>query len=238
MGLSSLNLAKRIRLMACLPFALLLHKLDITNKIILYSSKTLIMKSIWLIALSICLNLPNLQAQDISIEAIPTNMDQFLEIRAKLAQTPQGGAAVFILSMLLYEREPELGMQAFTIALDRHKLAKNNPGYKGYVPDQTFQNNVKSYLAPRSYIARSYILGTSPEQGYQMGKPPYKMQFSSNAHSEQSDGSMRIFIKSSGADSPRPVTLKKNNRGIWKVSNYSSLFMGIRSPATEIDDDL
>lgn len=196
------------------------------------------MKILWLIALGICLSSPNLFAQDISIEEIPTDLDQFLELRDEIAQTPQGGAAMFVVSMLLYEQDPELGMKAFTISLDRQKLYKDNNGYKGYMPDRTFQNNVKSYFAPRMYIGRSYILGTSPEKGYRLAESPHNMQFSTNIHSEQPDGSMRVFIKSSGADSPRPVTLKKNNRGIWKVSNYSSLFMGMRSPKADIDDDL
>lgn len=196
------------------------------------------MKFFWLFALSLFLCSPVLQAQELQIPSIPSDLDAFLELRDDLAQTPQGGAAIFVTAMLMYEQDKELGLQAFTIALDRNLLSKNQSGYKGFVPKRSFQSNLRSYFAPRSYIGRSYVKGTSPEKGYTLPDAPYRMQLSTNIHSEQSDGSMRVFIKSSGADSPRPVTLKQNNRGLWKVTNYSSLFMGMRRPALDIDDDL
>ena len=48
----------------------------------------------------------------------------------------------------------------------------------------------------------------------------------------------KVFVWSSGADSPRPLTLIKNNRGLWKATNWSSLTVGIRPPAAPLDDDL
>jgi hypothetical protein len=46
------------------------------------------------------------------------------------------------------------------------------------------------------------------------------------------------FVHSSGADSPRPLTLRKNNRGLYKVTSWSSLQVGVRPPVETVDDDL
>ena len=66
-----------------------------------------------------------------------------------------------------------------------------------------------------------------------MGSLAYKMEFSRNRYTEQSNGAMRIFIKCNGAASPRPITLKQNDKGIWKVSEFSSLFVGVAKPASK-----
>ncbi|WP_167882958.1 DUF6935 domain-containing protein [Leptospira barantonii] len=40
-------------------------------------------------------------------------------------------------------------------------------------------------------------------------------------------------IRLSGADTPRPVTLKKNAKGVWKAREFSSLLVGIKKPASK-----
>ncbi len=41
-----------------------------------------------------------------------------------------------------------------------------------------------------------------------------------------------------GAATPRPVTLKRNDRGVWKAYEWSSLLVGVRPPVLKIEDDL
>ena len=48
----------------------------------------------------------------------------------------------------------------------------------------------------------------------------------------------KMFVWSTGADSPRPVHLVKNNRGVWKAKNWNSLSVGVRAPVQVVDDDL
>ncbi len=43
----------------------------------------------------------------------------------------------------------------------------------------------------------------------------------------------KLFVKSGGKDNASPVVLKKNNSGIWKVFEYSSLYTGVKT-----DEDL
>ena len=66
-----------------------------------------------------------------------------------------------------------------------------------------------------------------------------RIGLSRNAYSNLSGNAVKVFVVCSGADSPRPIHLKANNRGVWKVTNASSLFVGIRAPEkAAVDDEL
>ena len=47
-------------------------------------------------------------------------------------------------------------------------------------------------------------------------------------------GYLRVFLKTAGADSPRPMKLRqKASTGEWFLWEYSSILSGIRIPAAE-----
>ncbi len=175
----------------------------------------------------------------ISIQSeIPSTIDQFIELRDRLAVTPEGGAAVFVVAMNMYVRDNDLGMKAFTLALDRSQLMKSTLGYRGWAPAFKYANLIKSELRRKPYIAPSYIQGTSYLSGYALPDvSKWEIAFTVNRFSTISDTERKLFVKSTGADSPRPVYLRKNNRGIWKVYN-DSLILGVRRPEERVDDDL
>ncbi len=174
----------------------------------------------------------------VSVEKLPAAMEEFLSLRDTLAGEPEGGAALLVTSMVVYTVEPELGIDMFTAALDRSQLMEKPGGYKGFAPISSFMSYLKNYLAPKPYLAASYIAGTGPENGYELPPPPLTVHVSRNPYSLQSNGDIKVFIECSGADSPRPVILRQNNRGVWKAVNVNSLFVGIRPPAAVVDDDL
>ena len=85
-------------------------------------------------------------------------------------------------------------------------------------------------------LPNSYIKGSSPENLYKV-KLPYTYEYMSNPSSgDVSSGVYKIFVKCSGADSPRPINLEMNNRGYWKATSWSSLLTGIKKPP--VDDDI
>jgi hypothetical protein len=179
-----------------------------------------------------CFIAPQAKAQITqSIAKIPTTIEDFVELRNQLASTPEGGATTFVVAMMMYTENETLGMQAFTVVLDQNNLVEGGAKsvYMGFSPSPRVQHDIRNYYGKyKDHLANSYIVGTSHTDNYKLSSAPYKMEFTRNRYTEQTDGSMRIFIKCNGADSPRPITLKKNNRGIWKVTNYSSLFVGVR----------
>jgi hypothetical protein len=177
------------------------------------------------------------QPVDIELPTDITTIDEFIAFRDATADTAEGGAAVMVLAMLLYVQDPELGHDAMVIALDSSELREDSNGYRGYTLGNRGREFTTRYLAPRPYLAYSYLLGTSPENGY---TPPdtWTVRLTRNAHSEAIEGRVRLFVACTGADSPRPMTLRPNNRGVWKALEFSSLFVGIRPPVEVIDDPL
>lgn len=189
--------------------------------------KTLIFAALLLLAQasSLCA-----QSKNISIPSIPTDMDKFTQLRDQTAISPEGGAAIFVVAMLMYSQDADLGMQAFTVALDQSRIVEGNI-YKGFAPVSGAKYDIENYYGKhKDHLGNSYIVGTKTADNYKLGKLAYKMEFSRNKYTEQSNGAMRIFIKCNGASSPRPITLKQNDKGIWKVSEFSSLFVGVAKP--------
>lgn len=173
----------------------------------------------------------------IYIDFIPKNVDEFIKLRNKIAVYPEGGVVMLVLAGKIYTENEKEGEKCFTVALARNNLRKHEDGYKGWRPDSGFTWKYK-YLKKMPYAPNTYFQGTSRDNGYKLPKGPWKFVVKSNKYSERKNG-LRLLIKTSGADMPRPFTVGKNNRGIWKITgNASSFFTGMKKPVQKIDDDL
>jgi hypothetical protein len=176
-----------------------------------------------------------MHAQTVKIDNYPGNIDEFIELRNQIANTPEGGASVFLIALKIYAENPELGKQCLVIAADRGVLREGNV-YKGFELLHGDMSLIESQLGKDKNIPNSYFEGSSPANGYKV-KLPYQMEFSSNAYSgDPKAGTFKLFVNCSGADSSRPITMKRNDNGIWKASNWSSLLIGIKKPP--VSDDL
>jgi hypothetical protein len=50
---------------------------------------------------------------------------------------------------------------------------------------------------------------------------------------------VRLYVACSGGNLPRPLGLRKNDKGIWKITSLSSLFVGpSKMPGTKVKDEL
>lgn len=107
-------------------------------------------------------------------------------------------------------------------------------------PDPTFATYHMTVNAEKSYIWRSYVKGTSPANKYEVPDPTnfeIETRIQDIDQPTPESTSVRIFVHSSGADSDRPIKLKKDSRGQWRVYEYSSLCVGVRKPASEADGE-
>lgn len=89
---------------------------------------------------------------------------------------------------------------------------------------------LRDRLVGKEYVARSYIMGTSPQNKYTM-EPPYKVEVIAGPYSFNEANYAKLFLKSSGADSMRPITLrKKPSTGEWFLWTYEGVLADIRQP--------
>ena len=93
---------------------------------------------------------------------------------------------------------------------------------------------IKRNLDNNKLIPNSYILGSKPENSYK-AELPYEYDFTVNLLGKIKDET-KVTVKCSGADSRRQLILKKNNRGYWKVTTWSSVLANIKDISD--DDDL
>ena len=175
--------------------------------------------------------------QTVKIPAMPTTVEEFVSLRNDLATTAHGGAAMYVVALVLFSKDPEVGLQALTIAVDAKELS-NGTIYKGKSPSPARVRELKHRIGEKTYVARSYIQGTSADNDYSIPSGPLEINIRQQERDTPTDERTKLFVHSTGADSPRPITLAKNNKGLWKATNYSSLDVGVRAPIVVVDDDL
>jgi hypothetical protein len=174
------------------------------------------------------------QAKTVTIDAVPASMDEMTSLRDRIASTPEGGAAAFITAMIVYGSNQKLGLQALTLTLDAGQLS---PGtvYKGFKPKRGWYE--KLYQVDKfPFLGKIYIDGTEAAAGYALPDAPFTITVTEVRM--LSNGTAKVFVASTGGNLPRPVSLAKNSKGIWKVTEASSLFVGpIALPPVEKEPD-
>ncbi len=186
----------------------------------------------------------SLQAKDtkkttVIVEKIPSTTEEFLAFRDSKATSPEGGAVVMLVALMKFMEDQNLGKQFMVIALDRSNL-KDGKVYKGFAPGTGLEYHINRFSLPqRKHIPWAYVEGATPQNNYEVPLP-YKFIVTQNPHSIISEDTIKVFVACYGTDWPRPVTLKKNNKGIWKAYELSSLFLDVQGPDrdTQVDDDI
>jgi len=187
-----------------------------------------------ILAVAILFSITATKAQTVNVKKLPTSVDEFLKLRKEISKTPEGGATLFLVALKIYTQNPELGHKCFVIAVDRGALREGDV-YKGFDILRYDMRLIKDQMAKNNKIPNSYIQGTSPDNNYTTNAP-FTYKFKSNPSSgDLSKGIYKKFVFCTGADSPRPMTMKKNDKGYWKVSSWSSVLVGVKKPAV-IDD--
>jgi hypothetical protein len=107
-------------------------------------------------------------------------------------------------------------------------------------PDPKLQSFHGAMDANNSHIWRSYVKGTAPATGYVVADPnnfEIETYYQPGEAPTDTSTNIRMFVRSSGADNPRPIKLRKDSRGQWRVDEYSSLCVGVRKPPAPTDGD-
>jgi hypothetical protein len=172
----------------------------------------------------------------LDVPGLPDSLEAFLALRDQLATTVHGGAVMFVVAQAVYADDEELGRQLLTIAVDRGVLYDGPKGYKGKQLSNMELQAFRERIRGKPYVARSYFQGTSPENGYALPAGGLQVNVREQPRDVEAERG-KVFVHSTGADSPRPIVLLKNNRGLWKAKTWSSLQVGVRPPVEVVDDD-
>ncbi len=155
------------------------------------------------------------------IQKISENLPEF-ELLAAEGRQPERICALFLCALALFDRNKEAGAAAMNLLR----------GPKPLTPyDCQF---LRDRLRGKSYLPLAYFEGATPENGYQP-QVPYALNVLADPRPQDLEpGYLRVFLKTAGADSPRPMKLRqKASTGEWFLWEYSSILSGIRIPAAE-----
>ena len=93
---------------------------------------------------------------------------------------------------------------------------------------------LRDRLRGKSYLPLAYFEGATPQNGYKPNAPYVLNVLDDPRPQDIEPGYLRVFLKTAGADSPRPMKLRqKGSTGEWFLWEYSSILSGIRIPAAE-----
>ncbi len=152
---------------------------------------------------------------------LPADMDEYKAKYEKEAKTPEGAAKLWLEAAFLYQ-------DSNTRALGRDILIALMKGLPSDFERNAAHSTMVDRIKNQPHIMRSFCAGTSPENGYKADLNNCELTVTRSV--EGMDNTWNVWLKSSGADSPRQITLVKDGEH-WKVFSAPGLYMGIREPA-------
>lgn len=156
----------------------------------------------------------------ISFEKLPESLDELKGMAQNYFDSPFKMAALSVAVFCNYENSVSETTEMLNFI-------------KGPRPLSTYDIQfIRDRLGGKEYVVRSYIKGSSPENNYQI-KAPYEIEVSDNPYSYNNEGYATLYLKSSGADSPRPITLRyKPSTNQWFLWEHTFL-SDIRAPKSQ-----
>lgn len=152
---------------------------------------------------------------------LPRNFQTFRDEYKRVAKTPEGAARMFFDAVYAYLEEDLNEEASNMVAL----CLREKPGWEKRATYSYFAER----LYDRPYIFRSYAKGTSPKNNYAMNPENYTLNIVEVKDDPAYVGAKRVSIRSSGADSLRPLILRNYN-GYWFVSNCCAIYSDVRFP--------
>lgn len=154
--------------------------------------------------------------QTLYFSVIPENAAQLRALPEAALTSPFQTAALTVLALCRYETDPAAAIELLNLL-------------KGPQPLSPFEQQfLRDRLRGKGYVARSYFAGTSPANNY-TPTLPYTVTVFDGPYSYQQDGYAKLMLRSSGADSPREITLRRKGAQWFLWENY--LLPDVRVPA-------
>lgn len=136
-------------------------------------------------------------------DKLPQGITELQEMAEAVLETPFQVAALTVVALCRYGDSPEKACEMLNYLKGPQPLTKHENQF------------LRDRLAGKSYKPFSFFQGATPENNYTPNKP-YTITVSAGPYSFQEEGYAKLMLSSSGADSPRQITLReKPSSGQW-----------------------
>ena len=158
----------------------------------------------------------------VTIQSMPADLQEFESLAAMGNKQPENVCALFLCALALFDRNKDEGVAAMNIIRGPRPMTPYDSQF------------LRDRLCGKPYLPLAYFEGATPQNGYQPTKP-YRLNVLPDTRAQDiGPGYIRFFLKTPGADSPRPMKLRqKGSTGEWFLWEYSSILVGIRTPVSE-----
>ena len=157
----------------------------------------------------------------VTIQKLPTTAAEFASMPQMDLTKPENTCAMLLVALQLYTKDKNAGVEAVNLLRGPRPLSPYDVQF------------LRDRLRDKLYLPLAYFDGATPENNYTPSQPLTLQILSDPRPQDMEEGYLRVFLKTAGADSPRPVKLRRKGEN-WYLWEYSSILSGIRIP---IKDD-
>ncbi len=166
---------------------------------------------------------PGTSSKDVVFNDIPTSVDAIKALPGGDLKDPYAVAALCVCALCVFPTDQDASVAMMNYLKGPSPLTANDISF---IKDR-FRDN-------KEYKPRSYFHGATPQNNY-MPTSPYTITVIENPYSRDNfnEGYLRVFLKSGGADTERPLMLRtKPSTGEWFVfsDSFYGLLADIRTP--------
>ena len=157
-------------------------------------------------------------------DELPENLEQLKALPGADLKDPYAVAAMTVFALCRFDKDEEAAIEMLNYLKGPRPLTNMEISF---IRDR-FMDGV-------DYVPRSYLNGTSPDNDY-TPTVPYSITVYELKPSRLSidDGYLRIYVKSSGADSERFIDLRlKPSTEQWFLWEFAGILSGIRIPKSQ-----
>lgn len=154
-----------------------------------------------------------------TFEKIPANVGELKGFAEASLDTPYKTAALALIALCNFESNKDATFEMLDFLNGPEDVSVYT---KQFITDR---------LRDKYYKTFSFFAGATPDNNYKADSP-YSITVSSNPYSFTEENRATLYVKSSGADSERPISLrKKTSTGEWFVTAIDCL-ADIRVPVS------
>ena len=157
----------------------------------------------------------------VALEGFRASLQEFGTLGSGGIQA-EGICALFLCALALFDKDRGAGTAAMNLLRGPRPMTPYDAQF------------LRDRLRGKAYLPLAYFEGATPENGYQP-QVPYRLNVLADPRPQDIEpGYLRVFLKTAGADSPRPMKLRqKASNGEWVPWENSSSLSGTRIPAAE-----
>ena len=153
-----------------------------------------------------------------TVSSVPTTSKEFSALPQNDLSKPENTCVMFLLALALYLKDSDAGVAALNTLRGPRPLSNYDIQF------------LRDRLRGKSYLPLAYFSGATPANNYVPSTPLTLEVIADSRPQDIEEGYLRLFLKTAGADSPRPIKLRQKG-DFWYLWEYSSILSGIRIPS-------